>query len=73
MEDHEVRRRRLRAGHVWEVVMAGEFDALEKEDDLSPHIALLSRIALAHELRPEVRREMCKTMAFHTHYAKRWI
>jgi len=53
--------------------MAGEFDALEKEDDLSPHIALLSRIALAHELRPEVRREMCKTMAFHTHYAKRWI
>jgi len=68
-----VRRRRVRAGHVWEVVMAGEFGALEKEDDLSPHIALLSRIALAHELRPEVRREMYKTMAFNTHYAEQWI
>ena len=48
-------RRETRAGEVWEAVAAGEFDALRDEDDLSPHIPILARIALAHELRPEVR------------------
>jgi len=52
MADAENRRRR--AGEVWEIVMAGEFDALRDDDDLSPHIPLLARIALAHEMRPEV-------------------
>ena len=45
---------RQRAAQVWETVMAGDYDALSEADDLSPHIALLARIALAHELRPQV-------------------
>ena len=48
--------RRKRAAQVWEIVMAGEFDALDEGDDLSPHIALLSRIALSHDLCPQVFR-----------------
>jgi hypothetical protein len=47
-----------RAGEVWEAVVAGDFDALCEDDDLSPHIPILARIALAHELRPEVQQSL---------------
>ena len=47
-----------RAGEVWEAVVAGDFDALREDDDLSPHIPILARIALAHELRPEVQQSL---------------
>jgi hypothetical protein len=30
--------------------MAGDLDALREDDDLAPHLALLSRIAVAHQV-----------------------
>eukprot|EP00960_Hanusia_phi_P070209 767259-Hanusia_phi.AAC.4 len=42
------------SNQIWEVIRAGQFSALSESDDLYPYLPLLSRIALAHELRPQV-------------------
>eukprot|EP00961_Rhodomonas_salina_P151420 2038147-Rhodomonas_salina.1 len=38
---------------LWEIVTRGELQHLREDDDLLPYLPLLSRIALAHELRPQ--------------------
>ncbi|KAJ1466900.1 hypothetical protein T484DRAFT_1921959, partial [Baffinella frigidus] len=39
-------------GEVWEAVMRGQMDRLSPDQDLSPHLPLLARVARAHSLRP---------------------